>query len=102
MIKKGKQLKCFIEMFTCTGSYINGHVINNTNKGIMRDVTDQEIEKAKRSENANQTMEITDKVVAKQMSVVQEIASLLEETTSEIKVALKKLKENFTYITASF
>ena len=40
-----------------------------------------------------QTVEITDKVIEKQMRVVQEIASLLGETTAETKIALTKLKD---------
>ena len=40
------------------------------------------------------TVEITDKIIAKQMRTVQEIASLLGETTAETKVALTKLKES--------
>ena len=38
--------------------------------------------------------EIADKVVDKQMRIVQEIASLLGETTAETKIALTKLKES--------
>ena len=41
-------------------------------------------------------MEITDKVIEKQMRAVQEIASLLGETTAETKVALTKLKESLS------
>lgn len=82
------------------GKYIEESIIYDKSyhiiMSIMRDVTDQETAKAKRSENAKQTIEITDKVVAKQMRVVQEIASLLGETTAETKVALTKLKESFT------
>lgn len=40
------------------------------------------------------TIEITDQVINKQMRVVQEIASLLGETTAETKIALTKLKES--------
>ncbi len=36
---------------------------------------------------------MTDKVIDKQMRVVQEIASLLGETTAETKLALTKLKD---------
>lgn len=64
--------------------------------GIMRDVTESELEHEKRIENAQSTVEITDKVIEKQMRVVQEIASLLGETTAETKIALTKLKENLT------
>ena len=39
-----------------------------------------------------ETAEITDQVIEKQMRVVQEIASLLGETTAETKIALTKLK----------
>ena len=39
---------------------------------------------------------ILDKVVEKQMMIVQEIASLLGETAAETKIALTKLKESIT------
>lgn len=39
-----------------------------------------------------ETAETTQKVIEKQMSIVQEIASLLGETTADTKVALTKLK----------
>lgn len=42
------------------------------------------------------TVEIADKVIEKQMRVVQEIASLLGETTAETKIALTKLKESLS------
>ena len=38
--------------------------------------------------------EVADKVVDKQMRIVQEIASLLGETAAETKIALAKLKES--------
>ena len=60
---------------------------------IMRDVTDQENALAQEQELRRQTIEVTDKVIDKQMRVVQEIASLLGETTAETKVALTKLKD---------
>ena len=40
------------------------------------------------------TAEIADRVVDKQMRIVQEIASLLGETAAETKIALTKLKES--------
>ena len=40
-----------------------------------------------------QTVETADRVMEKQMRVVQEIASLLGETTAETKLALSKLKD---------
>ena len=60
---------------------------------IMRDVTEREMNREKDNELRKQTIEVTDKVIDKQMRVVQEIASLLGETTAETKVALTKLKD---------
>lgn len=63
---------------------------------IMRDVTEMTKEKSKKEEISKQTIEIADKVVDKQMRIVQEIASLLGETAAETKIALTKLKESIT------
>ena len=60
---------------------------------IMRDITESENKSAQRDELRRETVEITDQVIEKQMRVVQEIASLLGETTAETKIALTKLKE---------
>ena len=62
--------------------------------GIMRDVTDEEAEREKKEKIGRQTIEVADKVVDKQMRIVQEIASLLGETAAETKIALAKLKES--------
>ena len=62
--------------------------------GIMRDVTDEEIERERKEEISRKTAEVADRVVEKQMRIVQEIASLLGETAAETKIALTKLKEN--------
>lgn len=61
---------------------------------IMRDVTDEENERRKKEKISKQTIEVTDRVIEKQMRVVQEIASLLGETTAETKIALTKLKDS--------
>ena len=63
---------------------------------IMRDVTNEENEREKKESISRQTVEIADKVVDKQMRIVQEIASLLGETAAETKIALTKLKESIT------
>ena len=63
---------------------------------IMRDVTDEESERDKKENISRQTVEIADKVVDKQMRIVQEIASLLGETAAETKIALTKLKESIS------
>ena len=61
---------------------------------IMRDVTDEQNEREKKENISRQTIEVADKVVDKQMRIVQEIASLLGETAAETKIALAKLKES--------
>jgi len=62
--------------------------------GLLRDVTDEEQAREAREDISRQTIETADKVVDKQMRVVQEIASLLGETAAETKIALTRLKES--------
>ena len=64
--------------------------------GIMRDITDEQLEREKKEDISRQTVEVADKVVEKQMRIVQDIASLLGETAAETKIALTKLKESIT------
>ena len=61
---------------------------------ILRDVTEEESQREKKENISRQTVEIADRVVDKQMRIVQEIASLLGETAAETKIALSKLKES--------
>ena len=61
---------------------------------ILRDVTEEETQREKKESISRQTVEIADRVVDKQMRIVQEIASLLGETAAETKIALSKLKES--------
>ena len=61
---------------------------------IMRDITSEQTEREKKESISRQTIEVADKVVDKQMRIVQEIASLLGETAAETKIALAKLKES--------
>jgi len=60
---------------------------------IMRDITESETAREIKEAQDRKTIEITDKVIEKQMATVQVIASLLGETTAETKIALTKLKE---------
>ena len=60
---------------------------------MMKDITGDEEARMKKETQSKAAVEITDKVVEKQMRIVQEIASLLGETTAETKIALTKLKE---------
>lgn len=64
--------------------------------GILRDITVEEEEREKKENISRQTVEVADKVVEKQMRIVQEIASLLGETAAETKIALTKLKESIS------
>lgn len=63
---------------------------------IMSDITGEMEQKKAKEALSHQTVETADKVIEKQMRIVQEIASLLGETTAETKIALTKLKESIT------
>lgn len=63
---------------------------------ILQDVSKEETQRVKKEHISKQTIEIADNVVEKQMRIVQEIASLLGETTAETKIALTKLKESIS------
>lgn len=60
--------------------------------GIFKDITAEQARREKYIERRAQTIDITDKVIEKQMRIVQDIASLLGETTAETKIALTKIK----------
>ncbi|MGN0447526.1 MAG: [Fe-Fe] hydrogenase large subunit C-terminal domain-containing protein [Acutalibacteraceae bacterium] len=61
---------------------------------IMKDVSDEESARKRKEDLSRSTIEVADKVVDRQMRIVQEIASLLGETAAETKIALTKLKES--------
>lgn len=63
---------------------------------IMTDVTEEEAARQRKEDISRQTVEVADKVVDKQMRIVQEIASLLGETAAETKIALSKLKDSIS------
>ena len=63
---------------------------------LMKDITQEVRDRDTKEEKSKAAIEITDKVVEKQMRVVQEIASLLGETTAETKIALNRLKETLS------
>lgn len=60
---------------------------------IFKDITKNVNDSLKRDEILQKSIEIADKVVAKNMMAVQEIASLLGESAAETKVALSSLKD---------
>ena len=57
-------------------------------------MTEEENDRERKEKISRTTIEVADKVVDKQMRIVQEIASLLGETAAETKIALTKLKES--------
>ena len=82
------------------GKYVEQTIVRDSERKIliciMADVTEEEKEHKRKEEISQQTIEIADKVVDKQMRIVQEIASLLGETAAETKIALTKLKESIS------
>lgn len=60
---------------------------------IMKDITEETEDKSRLDKLKEDTYRTTDEVIGKQMRVVQEIASLLGETTAETKIALTQLKD---------
>ena len=63
---------------------------------IMNDVTEEETQRRTKETLNQQTVEVADQVIDKQMRIVQEIAYLLGETAAETKIALSKLKESIS------
>jgi PAS domain S-box-containing protein len=61
---------------------------------ILRDITSEEKQQQSLKKVREETLEVAQKVIDKQMRVAQEIASLLGETTAETKTALTKLKKS--------
>jgi PAS domain S-box-containing protein len=59
---------------------------------ILSDISEEEKRRSEVRKLKENTLNITQGVIEKQMRVAQEIASLLGETTAETKVALTKLK----------
>ena len=60
--------------------------------GLMKDISEQVNYEKKLDKVKADTIATTDSLIMKQMRVVQEVASLLGETTAETKVALMNLK----------
>jgi iron only hydrogenase large subunit-like protein len=94
--KSGRDIRDQKTFLAEYGKYVDQTVIYDKDYRIiiciMRDITDQETEQDKKNDIAKQTVEVADKVIEKQMRIVQEIASLLGETAAETKIALTKLK----------
>lgn len=99
-VKNGKSVRNQKKFLAEYGKYVEQSILYDKSYHIiiciMRDVTEEESVREKKDLISRQTVEITDKVVEKQMRVVQEIASLLGETAAETKIALTKLKESLS------
>ena len=61
--------------------------------GAYKNVTKEIIEEKEQQEKINKTIQLADEILLKNMKSVQEIASLLGETTASTKVALKNITE---------
>ena len=83
------------------GITVNQTVIYIPEQGLaiafLHDVTRQEQETESINKLKLETMEMAQNVIDKQMTVAQDIASLLGETTAETKVTLTKLKDLIVY-----
>jgi iron only hydrogenase large subunit-like protein/uncharacterized Fe-S cluster-containing protein len=67
---------------------------NNIVVVVIKDISNDEEERRRKHHISTENAELAQKVIEKQMRVVQEIASLLGETTAETKVVLTKLKKS--------
>lgn len=98
VLESGKDVDCKREYLAEYGKYVEETVVYDKDNRllvcIMRDITDEEEQKEKKENIRRKTVDVADKVVDKQMRIVQEIASLLGETAAETKIALSKLKES--------
>lgn len=61
--------------------------------GIFQDITDIELKKKQDNAVRLETVEMAQNVINKQMTVAQQIAELMGETTAETKVTLTKLRK---------
>lgn len=64
---------------------------------ILRDATIEEKAKIHKEKMSKNTIEVADKIIEKQMKAVQEIVSLLGESSAEVKVAISKLKDTMNH-----
>ncbi len=98
VLNSGRQIRDRLEYYAEYDRYIEQTIVHDKTSrtliAILRDVTEQESERREKQRLGRQTADIADKVVDKQMRIVQEIASLLGETAAETKIALTKLKES--------
>ena len=98
VLDTGKSLKKQRSYFSDYDKYFEQTIVYDRSSHILidiiSDVTEEEADFSYKKKLGRETAEIADRVVENQMRIVQEIASLLGETTAETKIALTKLKES--------
>lgn len=99
-LETGKPVKNLRSYFSDYDRYFDQTIVYDRSSRILidiiQDVTEEEEESLRRKTISRQTAEITNQVIENQMRIVQEIASLLGETTAETKIALTRLKESLS------
>lgn len=91
---KTQYLRTFYDMYQKLFDHAIVHISNDDlTVVILMDRTVEEYKEQMLTKMRDQTMSVTQKVLDDQMRAVQEIASLLGETTAESKVALMKLQQ---------
>lgn len=99
-LETGKSVKKLRGYFSDYEKYFEQTIVYDRSSKILidiiSDVTEEEEEAMRRKAISQQTAEITNNVIENQMRIVQEIASLLGETTAETKIALTRLKESLS------
>ena len=81
-----------IDTFSMLVTPTIGKKLNSRIKALTN-ITNEELKERMLRNLREKTMNVTQQVIDDQMRTVQEIASLLGETTAKSKVALTKLKE---------
>lgn len=99
-LETGKSVKKLRGYFSDYEKYFEQTIVYDRSSKILidiiSDVTEEEEESMRRKAISQKTAEITNNVIENQMRIVQEIASLLGETTAETKIALTRLKESLS------
>ena len=98
VVDSGENIVSERSMLDSLGIYVEKSIIYDSEHELvfifLKDINAEEKEAQRTAAMRRETIEVTDQVISKQMRVVQEIASLLGETTAETKVALTKLKNS--------
>lgn len=91
---KAQYLSTFYDLYNRLYEHAIVHINNDDlTVIILMDRTEEEYKEKMLTKMRDETMSVTQKVLDNQMRAVQEIASLLGETTAESKVALVKLQQ---------